>query len=116
MIGALEARGLTLKRGRREILAGLDLSLNRGEVTVLLGPNGAGKSTLLAGLCGLLSPASGRVLLDGADLAALAPAARARRIGFLPQTPEIAWPLEVRILVGLGRTPHIGAPPPARGR
>lgn len=104
----LEARGLTLKRGRREILAGLDLSLNRGEVTVLLGPNGAGKSTLLAGLCGLLRPTSGKVLLDDADLAALAPAARARRIGFLPQTPEIAWPLEVRILVGLGRTPHIG--------
>lgn len=109
MSSVLEARGLTLKRGRREILAGLDLSLNRGEVTVLLGPNGAGKSSLLAGLCGLLRPASGKVLLDGEDLSALSPAARARRIGFLPQTPEIAWPLEVRILVGLGRTPHIGA-------
>ena len=109
MSSVLEARGLTLKRGRREILAGLDLSLNRGEVTVLLGPNGAGKSSLLAGLCGLLRPASGKVLLDGEDLSALSPAARARRIGFLPQTPEISWPLEVRILVGLGRIPHIGA-------
>jgi iron complex transport system ATP-binding protein len=105
----LEARGLTLKRGRREILAGLDLSLRAGEVTALVGPNGAGKSTLLAGLCGLLPPAAGAVRLDGQDLSALPPMARARRIGFLPQMPEIAWPLEVRILVGLGRTPHIGA-------
>jgi iron complex transport system ATP-binding protein len=105
----LEARGLTLKRGRREILAGLDLSLRAGEVTALVGPNGAGKSTLLAGLCGLLPPIAGAVRLDGQDLSALPPMARARRIGFLPQMPEIAWPLEVRILVGLGRTPHIGA-------
>jgi iron complex transport system ATP-binding protein len=105
----LEAGGLTLKRGRREILAGLDLSLRAGEVTALVGPNGAGKSTLLAGLCGLLPPIAGAVRLDGQDLSALPPMARARRIGFLPQMPEIAWPLEVRILVGLGRTPHIGA-------
>lgn len=109
MTGVLEARSLTLKRGRRDILAVLDLSLRPGEVTVLLGPNGAGKSTLLAGLCGLLPPAAGAVRLDGQDLSALPPKARARRIGFLPQAPEIAWPLEVRILVGLGRTPHIGA-------
>ncbi len=109
MSSILEARGLTLKRGRREILAGLDLSLRAGEVTALVGPNGAGKSTLLAGLCGLLPPIAGAVRLDGQDLSALPPMARARRIGFLPQMPEIAWPLEVRILVGLGRTPHIGA-------
>jgi iron complex transport system ATP-binding protein len=108
-MSGLHAQGLTLRRGRREILAGLDLALRPGEVTVLLGPNGAGKSTLLSALAGLLAPASGKVLLDGEDLSALAPAGRARRIGFLPQTPEVAWPLEVRILVGLGRIPHIGA-------
>ena len=105
----LEARGLTLRRGGRPVVRDLDLSLRAGEVTVLLGPNGAGKSTLLEALCGLLRPASGQVLLDGGDLAALEPAARARRIGLLPQSHEIAWPLEVRILVGLGRIPHIGA-------
>ena len=105
----LEARGLTLTRGGRPVVCDIDLSLRAGEVTVLLGPNGAGKSTLLEALCGLLRPASGQVLLDGGDLGALPPAARARRIGLLPQTHEIAWPLEVRILVGLGRIPHIGA-------
>ena len=87
----LEARGLTLRRGGRPVVRDLDLSLRAGEVTVLLGPNGAGKSTLLEALCGLLRPASGQVLLDGGDLAALEPAARARRIGLLPQTHEIAW-------------------------
>ena len=108
-MSSLHAQGLTLRRGHREILAGLDLALRPGEVTVLLGPNGAGKSTLLSALAGLLAPASGQVRLDGTDLSTLAPAARARKIGFLPQTPEIAWPIEVRILVGLGRIPHIGA-------
>jgi len=108
-MSGLHTQGLTLRRGRREILAGLDLALRPGEVTVLLGPNGAGKSTLLSALAGLLAPASGKVLLGSEDLSAMAPAARARRIGFLPQTPEVAWPLEVRILVGLGRIPHIGA-------
>ena len=38
MSGVLEARGLTLKRGRREVLTGLDLSLRAGEVTALVGP------------------------------------------------------------------------------
>ncbi|MCA6296311.1 MAG: ATP-binding cassette domain-containing protein, partial [Phenylobacterium sp.] len=67
-MSGLHVQGLTLRRGRREILAGLDLALRPGEVTVLLGPNGAGKSTLLSALAGLLPPAAGKVLLDGEDL------------------------------------------------
>jgi iron complex transport system ATP-binding protein len=48
-------------------------------------------------------------MLDGAPVLSLEPRARARAIGFLPQTPELAWAVDVRTLVGLGRTPFVGA-------
>lgn len=103
------AHGLSIQRGGRTLLHPLDLTLIPGQVTAVLGPNGAGKSTLLSGLAGLVGPDTGRVALDEADLSRLPPAERARRIAVLPQTPELAWPVEVRTLVGLGRIPHHGA-------
>jgi len=105
----LSAQGLRVRLGARQVLQGLDAAFEAGQVTAILGPNGAGKSTLLACLAGLRRPDAGAVRLDDQDILALAPRARARRVGFLPQTPEIAWAVEARILVGLGRTPFIGA-------
>lgn len=104
----LVATDLSLKRR----LDGLAVALRPGEVTAICGPNGAGKSTLLACLAGLLAPDHGRVTFDGADLAKVPPAARARAIGYLPQTPEVAWDMTVETLVSLGRIPWPGAPAP----
>ena len=53
---------------------------------------------------------AGAVALDGAPLAALRPAQRARLIGYLPQTPEVAWDMSVEVLVSLGRLPWQDAP------
>lgn len=86
-------------------LRGVSLSLRPGEVTAICGPNGAGKSSLLSCLAGLLAPATGAVMLHGAPLAAMPPEARARALGYLPQTPEVAWDVSVETLVGLGRLP-----------
>lgn len=105
----LVAEGLRVRLGGAQVLAGVEAAFAQGQVTVILGPNGAGKSTLLACLAGLRRPDAGKVTLDGAAITALAPRLRARRLGFIPQTPEIAWAVETRILVGLGRIPHIGA-------
>ncbi len=100
------AQDLTL--GTR--LRGVSLTLRQGEVTAICGPNGAGKSSLLTALAGLLPLSSGSVRLDGDLLAALDPADRARRIGFLPQQAELAWDLSVEVLAGLGRLPwNLGA-------
>jgi iron complex transport system ATP-binding protein len=104
----LRADNLGLERGGRPVLSDISLGFRKGRITVLLGANGAGKSSLLACLAGLLRPTRGRVLLDGSPLAALDRQERARRIGFLPQAPEIHWDVDVETLVGLGRLPHRG--------
>jgi iron complex transport system ATP-binding protein len=99
----LSARDLTLP-GR---LAGVSLNLEPGRVTAICGPNGAGKSSLLACLTGL---EAGAVTLDGAALAAMGPRQRARAIGYLPQSAELAWDLSVETLAGLGRLPWAAGP------
>lgn len=101
----LSADGLTVTAGGATLLRDVTATLERGRVTVLLGPNGAGKSTLMRCLAGLLAPDSGAVRLDGQDIAALAPRDRARRIGYLPQSAELAWDLPAREIVALGRHP-----------
>ncbi|CCG07064.1 peptidase domain-containing ABC transporter [Pararhodospirillum photometricum] len=63
----------------------ISLDLQPGGITALVGPNGSGKTTLLKLLVGLYPPASGRVLLDGADLAQFTRAELAGWIGTLPQ-------------------------------
>lgn len=105
----LEARGLVLCLGGRPILDGVDLAIEPGRVTAVLGPNGAGKSTLLACLAGLRRPQSGEARVDGRTLVTVSDKARARLLGYLPQTPEIAWSVDVRTFAGLGRTARLGA-------
>lgn len=99
---------LSLALRGRPVLRAVAGALPVGAVTVILGANGAGKSTLLSCLAGLREPDTGRVLLDGQPLAALAPQHRARLIGLLPQQADIHWNVNVRALVALGRLPHRG--------
>lgn len=101
----LAADNLALRRGGREVVTGLSAALEPGTITAIVGPNGAGKSSLLLGLAGLLAPASGSVALDGENLARLHARVRAQSIGYLPQTPDIAWDVAVEALVALGRLP-----------
>lgn len=102
----LEALGLTVSNRLHEVTA----QLRSGRVTAIVGPNGAGKSTLLATLAGLITPTTGTVTLASQPVAQMLPRERARRIGYLPQSGEVAWNLAVRTLVGLGRLPHRTSP------
>jgi iron complex transport system ATP-binding protein len=101
----LSIAALTVERSRRAILESISVTFTSGKVTAVLGPNGAGKSTLLGCMAGLLAPSHGSVDLDGVPLATLAADERARRIAFLPQIPEVSWPVDVATLVALGRIP-----------
>lgn len=105
----LSAHGLAVRLGGRPVLAGVSATLHPGQVTAVVGPNGAGKSTLLACLAGLRTPDAGEARLGERPVLSLGARPRARRIGFLPQIPEIAWAVEARTLVGLGRSPFSGA-------
>ena len=64
----LECRGLTVQVPGRELVRGLDASLDAGRVIAILGRNGAGKSSLLHVLAGLRPAAAGVVLLRGRPL------------------------------------------------
>jgi len=62
---AITIRGLTVRRGDRLVLDGLELDIERGEIFGLLGPNGAGKTSLFHVLTGLLPPVSGEFTFEG---------------------------------------------------
>src|SRR5690242_344528 len=82
---------MTYRVGKVDVhaLRGVDLAVEAGEFVSIMGPSGCGKSTLLHILGGLLRPTSGRVIVDGEDLAAMGDAGRTdvrrRKIGFVFQ-------------------------------
>ncbi|MFH1962153.1 MAG: ABC transporter ATP-binding protein [bacterium] len=55
----------------REVLAGISIQVNSGEIVALIGPNGAGKSTILKGIAGFILPKQGKVIFDGIDISKL---------------------------------------------
>jgi branched-chain amino acid transport system ATP-binding protein len=69
----LELHGIGVGYGRIEVVHGVDLSLDEGEVLGMIGPNGAGKSSILRAICGLLRPSSGEVVFEGRTLTGMAP-------------------------------------------
>ena len=104
----LTLTAVSARLGQRAVLEALSLSLQAGEVLGVVGPNGAGKSSLLRAIAGLLPLQHGEVWFAGQALSTLDRQARARSLGYLPQNPQILWPLTVRELVALGRRPHAG--------
>jgi ABC-2 type transport system ATP-binding protein len=91
----LSVRGLTKSYASgTEALKSVDLDIKRGEIFALLGPNGAGKTTLISIICGIVTPTSGQVLIDGKDWQRDYREAR-KAIGLVPQelTMDLFEPL-----------------------
>ena len=74
---ALRASGLGFRVGGATILSDIDLAVPAGGFLGIIGPNGAGKTTLLNLLSGLLTPSAGTIILEGRDVAGVAPSGRA---------------------------------------
>jgi Fe-S cluster assembly ATP-binding protein len=89
----LEIKNLHAKVGEREILKGINLAVNAGEVHAIMGPNGSGKSTLAQVLAGrdMYAVTGGEVIYDGKDLLELSPEDRAREGIFL----AFQYPVEI---------------------
>jgi iron complex transport system ATP-binding protein len=116
MTAALRWSEIGLSKEGTPILSGVSLTVAKGEVLGVVGPNGAGKSTLLRIAAGLEPAFTGLVEIDGMPSYKLAADERARRIAFLPQRGEAAWPIRVADAVALGRLPHGGASDSANDR
>jgi branched-chain amino acid transport system ATP-binding protein len=92
--------------GRAHILHDVGFTVPRGSVLVLLGRNGAGKSTVMKTLIGLVTPASGRIVLEGADIAGQPPHRIARLgLGYVPEERRIFTDLTVTENLDVGRRP-----------
>ena len=107
----LEALGVSFAYDSRSplVLDGVSLAAPRGAIVGLLGPNGSGKTTLLRLLSGTLTPAHGRITLDGAPVGALSRRDLARRIAIVPQETHSAFDFSALEIVLMGRYPHLGA-------
>lgn len=97
MIRTLATEEIGKAYGGRQVVRGVSLSIQQGEVVGLLGPNGAGKTTSFYMIVGLVRPDSGKILVDGQDITTLPMYLRARnfRISYLPQEPSVFRKLTV---------------------
>jgi ATP-binding cassette subfamily C protein CydD len=86
---AFEAVRFTWDPARGPALDGLSFRVPAGETLVLAGPSGAGKSTVIEILLGFIRPESGRVLINGADIASIVPEALSRMTAWIGQRPML---------------------------
>ncbi|SMC27706.1 Fe-S cluster assembly ATP-binding protein [Clostridium acidisoli DSM 12555] len=109
----LEIKNIHAEADGKEILKGLDLTINKGEVHVIMGPNGAGKSTLVNVVMGhpRYKVTSGSILFEGEDVTELKTDERARKGLFLSfQSPEEVPGITVEGLLRSARSAATGKP------
>lgn len=99
----LELQSIVGGYGETQILKGVSIRVDRGEIVVVVGPNGAGKSTSLKAVFGLLNLTSGKVLMEGDDITNLSTEKCVQRgISFVPQTDNIFPSLTVHENLEMG--------------
>ena len=92
--------------GGSQILRGVDLRAERGELVGVIGPNGSGKSTLLKCIYRVLKPTGGAVWLDGRTLSDYSYKESARQVAVVAQHNYYNFDFSVRDVVMMGRSPH----------
>lgn len=104
--GEIRFESVTVAYGRTTALQDVSLTIRPGERIAIIGPSGAGKSTLLGLLLGFVTPTSGRVTLDGVDLATVDQDGWRRRLAWVPQRAHLfAASLADNIRLGAPGTP-----------
>jgi len=100
---------LDVRRGRRQVLHDIDLSISDSDTVILVGPNGAGKTTLLQAIMGLLPHTSGRVLIRDKSVKRWSRRALAREIAFVPQEHDGFLGFVVRDVISAARYAYVSA-------
>ncbi|MFC0004665.1 thiol reductant ABC exporter subunit CydD [Micromonospora siamensis] len=104
--GEIRFEAVTVEYDRTTALRDVTLTIRPGERIAVIGPSGAGKSTLLNLLLGFVTPTSGRVTVDGVDLATVDPDDWRRQVAWVPQRAHLfAAPLADNITLGAPDTP-----------
>ncbi len=102
----LEMRDVTSGYGEVQILWGVTLALQQGQMVSLVGANGAGKTTLLRTIMGLNRPWSGQVLFEGEDVSKLPPHAKAARgLALVPEGRQLFTNMTVQENLEMGASP-----------
>lgn len=102
MTGMICASDISIRLAGRPVLHGVSFDAAPGTMTAIVGPNGSGKTTTLKAVSGELAISTGRVTINGHDLARLKPWELALKRGVLPQSTVISFPFTVREIVRLG--------------
>jgi branched-chain amino acid transport system ATP-binding protein len=103
MMAVLSATGLSAGYGKKTVIRGIDVAVEQGEIVGVLGHNGAGKTTLARAICGIITPRTGRVALDGTDITGRKPSSNvAHGLVIVPQGHGIFTTLTVQKNLELG--------------
>jgi urea transport system ATP-binding protein len=99
-----EVQGLSAAYGQSEVLHGVDFAVAPGEIVAVVGRNGMGKSTLMKSLIGTMPSKSGKVMVDGTDVAGMPSHQRvARGLAYVPQGRQIFGTMTVKENIETGR-------------
>ena len=104
----LDVRGVSYAYERVPAVRDVSLRIDRPQLVALTGPNGSGKSTLLKLIARVLTPDAGSVNFEERDLRDWPPREYAKRVGYLPQEPDPAFPMRAIEVVVSGRAPFLG--------
>ena len=99
----LEVSEVVSGYGETEILHGVSIVVEEGEIVTIIGPNGSGKSTLLKSILGLLRPKKGRVRFQGEDITGMAPEAIVSKgLCYVPQSSNVFPSLSIQENLEMG--------------
>ena len=98
---------LRFSYGSHEVLKGVTMQADAGEMVCVLGPNGVGKSTLFKCILGLLRGYEGAIRIDGHDAAEIKAAEKAGLIAYIPQASRPTFSYRVLEMVVMGTTSHM---------
>jgi len=104
---SLVCRDISFAYNGSRVLHQVGLEVPAGSFCALLGRNGSGKTTLLHCLCGILTPESGKMMINNKPAHLINGTARAQCISLVPQETEQIFPFTVLDLVLMGRNPHL---------
>lgn len=92
----------------KEVLKGVSIAINKGEIVTIIGPNGSGKSTLIKAICRSVKIDDGEIILDGKNIQTIPTKSIAKKLAVLPQVKSVTNDMLVESLVSYGRFPHLG--------